>query len=198
MSRSFKNLRLPRKLTKDPRVIARSILGALLLANLLAAFAIFQPLGGSAEQLDQELGDMQQQLQREQTQVQRMRSIESKIQHARTTGDSFLTTYFMDRRTASSSIVSELNRAAKEAGMTAKEHSFSFDALEGSDTLSMMTVVGNYEGTYSDLLQLVNRLDKSSRFLIIDTMTATPLAGSGKLAISIKLNTFVREDGPIA
>jgi hypothetical protein len=29
-------------------------------------------------------------------------------------------------------------------------------------------------------------------------MTATPLAGSGKLAISIKLNTFVREDGPIA
>jgi hypothetical protein len=198
MSRSFKNLRLPRKLTKDPRVIARSILGALLLANLLAAFAIFQPLGGSAEQLDQELGDMQQQLQREQTQVQRMRSIESKIQHARTTGDSFLTTYFMDRRTASSSIVSELNRAAKEAGMTTKEHSFSFDALEGSDTLSMMTVVGNYEGTYSDLLQLVNRLDKSSRFLIIDTMTATPLAGSGKLAISIKLNTFVREDGPIA
>jgi hypothetical protein len=198
MSRSFKNLRLPRKLTKDPRVIARSILGALLLANLLAAFAIFQPLGGSAEQLDQELGDMQQQLQREQTQVQRMRSIESKIQHARTTGDSFLTTYFMDRRTASSSIVSELNRAAKEAGMTTKEHSFSFDALEGSDTLSMMTVVGNYEGTYSDLLQLVNRLDKSSRFLIIDTMNATPLAGSGKLAISIKLNTFVREDGPIA
>ena len=179
-------------------MIARSILGILLLANLLAAFAIFQPLGGSAEQLDQELGEMQKQLQRDQAQVQRMRSIESKIQHARTSGDSFLTTYFMDRRTASSSIVSELNRAAKEAGMTAKEHSFTFDALEGSDTLSMMTVVGNYEGTYSDLLQLVNRLDKSSRFLIIDTMTATPLAGSGKLAISIKLNTFVREDGPIA
>lgn len=82
--------------------------------------------------------------------------------------------------------------------MTTKEHSFSFDALEGSDTLSMMTVVGNYEGTYGDLLQLVNRLDKSSRFLIIDTMSATPLLGSGKLAINIKLNTFVREDGPIA
>jgi len=198
MSRSFKKLALPGKLTKDPRVIARLVLGVLLFANLLAAFAIFQPLGGSAEQLDQQLADMQKQLQREQAQVQRMRSLETKIQHARTTGDSFLTTYFMDRRTASSSIVSELNRAAKEAGMTTKEHSFSFDALEGSDTLSMMTVVGNYEGTYGDLLQLVNRLDKSNRFLIIDTMTATPLAGSGKLAISIKLNTFVREDGPIA
>ena len=198
MPRSFKDLKLARKFSKDPRVVARTALGVLLLANLLAAFAIFRPLGGSAEQLDQDLADMQKQLQREQAQVQRMRSIETKIQHARTTGDSFLTTYFMDRRTASSSIVSELNRAAKESGMVTKEHSFSFDPLEGSDTLSMMTVVGNYEGTYSDLLQLVNRLDKSNRFLIIDTMTATPLAGTGKLAISIKLNTFVREDGPIA
>jgi hypothetical protein len=198
MPRSFKNLKLPRKFNKDPRVIARTALGVLLVANLLAAFAIFRPLGGSAEQLDQDLADMQKQLQREQAQVRRMRSLETKIQQARTTGDSFLTTYFMDRRTASSSIVSELNRAAKESGMVTKEHSFTFDALEGSDTLSMMTVVGNYEGTYTDLLQLVNRLDKSNRFLIIDTMTATPLAGTGKLAISIKLNTFVREDGPIA
>ena len=48
MSRSFKNLTLPRNITKDPRVIARFVLGVLLLANLLAAFAIFRPLGGSA------------------------------------------------------------------------------------------------------------------------------------------------------
>jgi hypothetical protein len=198
MSRSFKNLKLPRNITKDPRLIARFVLGVLLLANLLAAFAIFRPLGGSAEQLDQDLADMQKQLQREQAQVQRMRLLETKIQHARTSGDSFLSTYFMDRRTASSTIVAELNRAAKDSGMTPKEQSFSFDVLEGSDTLSMMTVVCNYEGTYGDLLQLVNRLDKSNRFLIIDTMSATPLLGSGKLAINIKLNTFVREDGPIA
>jgi type IV pilus assembly protein PilO len=60
----------------------------------------------------------------------------------------------------------------------------------------MVTVVGNYEGTYGDLLQFVNRLDKSSRFLIIDTMSAAPMQGSGDLSINIKLNTFVREDGP--
>src|SRR5690348_8963058 len=100
MPRSFKNLKLPRKFNKDPRVIARTALGVLLVANLLAAFAIFRPLGGSAEQLDQDLADMQKQLQREQAQVRRMRSLETKIQQARTTGDSFLTTYFMDRRTA--------------------------------------------------------------------------------------------------
>ena len=68
--------------------------------------------------------------------------------------------------------------------MNPKEHSFTFDPIEGSDTLSMMTVVGNYEGTYGDLLQFVNRLDKSQRFLIIDTMSATPHSGHGKSGVS--------------
>ena len=44
---------------------------------------------------------------------------------------------------------------------------------------------------------VVNRLDKSSRFLIIDTMSAAPIQGSGNLVISVKMNTFVREDGPV-
>jgi len=130
--------------------------------------------------------------------LERMRTLVAKIQHARTSGDSFLETYFMSRRTTSSTIGAELLKAAKDAGMKPKEQSFSFDPIEGSDTLSMMTIVGNYEGTYGDLLQFVNRLDKSSRFLIIDTMSAAPIQGSGNLAISVKLNTFVREDGPIA
>jgi Tfp pilus assembly protein PilO len=201
MRKSFNKLKfsgMPQNLGKDPRIIARVVLGILLIANLLAAFAIFQPLGGSAEELDRQLGELGDQLQREQSQLQRMRALVSKIEQARSSGDSFLQTYFMGRRTTSSTIGSELLKAAKDAGMKPKETSFSFDPIEGSDTLSMMTIVGNYEGTYGDLLQFVNRLDKSERFLIIDTMSAAPLQGSGNLAISIKLNTFVREDGPVA
>jgi|SRR5436190_2650724 len=201
MPRSFKDIRfaaLPQKFSKDPHVVARLALGILLLANLVAAYAIFRPVGGSAEELDQQLGEMRRQLQREQAQVQRLRGLVAKIQHARTTGDSFVQTYFMGRRTTSSTIGAELLKAAKDSGMKPKEASFTFDPIEGSDTLSTMTIIANYEGTYGDLLQFVNRLDKSSRFLIIDTMSAAPMQGSGNLAISVKLNTFVREDGPIA
>ena len=108
------------------------------------------------------LATLQDQLQREQIQLQRMRALVNKIEQARTSGDSFLDTYFMGRRTTSSTIGSELLKAAKDAGMKPKEHSFTFDPIEGSDTLSMMTIVGNYEGTYGDLLQFVNRLDKSA------------------------------------
>jgi type IV pilus assembly protein PilO len=102
----------------------------------------------------------------------------------------------MDRRTLSSTIVAELHRSAKEAGINKAQHSFTIDPIEGSDTMSMVTVVGNYEGSYGDLLQFVNRLDKSQRFLIIDTMSAAPMQGTGNLSINIKLNTFVREEGP--
>ena len=61
MPRSFKNFKLPampQNFSKDPRVLARAVLGVLLLANLIAAFAIFRPVGGSAEQLDQQLGEL--------------------------------------------------------------------------------------------------------------------------------------------
>jgi hypothetical protein len=198
MPRSFKLPALPANFTKDPRVVARLILGILLLANLIAAFAIFRPVGGSAEELDQELSDKRRQLQRDQAQLHRVRALSAKMEQARMSGDSFLQSYFMDRRTLSSTIVAELHKAAKDAGIKKSQHSFTIDPIEGSDTLSMVTIVGNYEGTYGDLLQYVNRLDKSGRFLIIDTLSAAPMQGSKDLAISIKMNTFVREDGPTA
>ena len=156
----------------------------------------FRPLGGSAEELDQQLRELQGQFTREQFQLKRARALVAKIEQARTSGDAFMQNYFISRRTLSSTIVSELHQAAKEAGIKKAQHSFTIDPIEGSDTLSMVTVVGNYEGTYGDLLQFVNRLDKSGRFLIIDSMSAAPMTGTGNLAINIKLNTFVREDGP--
>lgn len=194
MRRTFRALQLRAGSTKDPRFVARAVLGVLLAANLLAAYAVFRPLGGSAEELDQELIGLEQQLKQRQAGLQRLRALVAKIEQGRSSGDEFLNTYFTDRRTASSTIVAELTTAAKESGIRPKEHSFAFDPIEGSDTLTMMTINANYEGTYGDLLQFVNRLDKSGRFLILDTLTAAPQQAGGNLNVNIRLNTFVREN----
>ena len=196
MPRSFKfdlpaNLRGTGK--KDPRFIARVVLGGLLLANLIAAYAVFNPVGGSAEELENHIATTRSTLQQRQAALVRMRTLASKIEQARTSGDQFLQQYFLEGRTKSSSILSELDAAAKEAGMRPKERSFAYDAVEGSETLTNMTVIANYEGTYGDLLQFVNRLDKSSRFLILDTLVATPQQGGGALNVQVKFNAFVRE-----
>jgi type IV pilus assembly protein PilO len=197
MRNSFKAFRIPPGASKDPRFVARVVIGALLVANLLAAYAVFQPVGGSAEELEAEAISIRQQVQQRQGALQRSRALVSKIEQARASGDEFLGTYFMDRRTASSTIVAELANAAKDAGIRQKEHAFAFDPIPGSDRLSMMTVSANYEGTYGDLLEFVNRLDKSERFLILDTLSAAPLQGGTNLNVNIKLNTFVRDDAGV-
>jgi type IV pilus assembly protein PilO len=194
MPRSFKLFQLPAGATKDPRLIARAVIGILLVANLMAAYAVFRPLGGSAEELDAQVASLQTQLQQRQASLQRLRALVSKIEQARAAGDEFLSTYFMDRRTASSTIIGELSTAAQEAGMKPKENTYSEDPVEGSETLSMMTITVNYEGTYGDLLEFVNRLDKSRRFFILDTLTAAPQQGGVTLNVNIKLNAFVRKD----
>lgn len=196
MPRSFK-FDLPATLRgsgkKDPRFIARAVLGGLLLANLVAAYAVFYPVGGSAEELENQIAVMRSTLQQRQAALTRMRTLTAKIEQARTNGDQFLQQYFLEGRTKSSAILSELDAAAKNAGMRPKERSFAYDDVEGSDTLSMMTVIANYEGTYGDLLQFVNQLDKSSKFLILDTLMATPQQGGGRLNVQVKFNAFVRE-----
>ncbi|HET8547770.1 MAG TPA: hypothetical protein VFL57_07200 [Bryobacteraceae bacterium] len=195
MRRSFSSaLGLPANWTREPRIVARLVLGALLLGNLIAAWAVFSPVGGSAEEIDAQIAAVRAQIEQRRMAVDRLRTISSRVEQGRSATDEFMLSHFMTRRTASSTIVSELIRVAKESGMKAREHSFAFDPIEGTEDLTMMTVTGTYEGTYGDLLQFINRLDKSARFLIIDTLTASPAQGTGNLTISIRMNTFVREE----
>jgi Tfp pilus assembly protein PilO len=183
---------MPSGAKKDPRFIARAAIGTLLLLNLVAAYMVMYPVGGSAEELEAEIATQRTSLLQRQAALTRMRALVSKIEQARTTGDQFLSQYFLDDRTKSSSILSELDAAAKETGLRVKERSFATDPVEGSENLAMMTVVANYEGTYTDLVEFVNKLDKSPRFLILDTLTAAPQPNGPNLNVQFKFNAFVR------
>jgi type IV pilus assembly protein PilO len=181
---------------RDPRVFMRVVLGLLVAANLVAAVMVFRPWGGSVEDLDRQLSATRVQLAQRQADVQRLRTMAAKVEKARREGDRFLDQSFVSRAKASSTIVAEVTRAAKQVGLRPREHSFVFEPVEGSDTLSMMTVNGNYEGTYNNLVSFLNLLDRSPRFLIIEYLQASPQQQSaGVLNVSIKLNTFVREGG---
>ena len=43
-------------------------------------------------------------------------------------------------------------------------------------------------------MHFVHELDQSLRLLIVESLTAAPLQGSGKLSVSMKLDKFVREN----
>jgi type IV pilus assembly protein PilO len=192
MPRNF-NLKLTGLRFQDPRVATRAVVGVLLLANVAAALIAFHPWGGSAEDLRRQQEALRAQIARTRVQFATARTIVSKVERARTQGDKFLKDYVTDRRVTYALIVEELNRTAKEAGIKEKERTYQLDPVEGSDTLSQMTISAGYEGTYANLTKFIHLLDRSPRFLIIESMVAAPQQSGQNLNVSLKLDTFVTE-----
>jgi type IV pilus assembly protein PilO len=193
MPRSFK---LPGKLAlKDPRVLMRAIIGALLVANLVAAVIAFKPFGGSADDLRRQQESLSSQLHAHQTRLANTKRLVEKVQLARTEGDQFLGKYLMDRRLASEQILSELFDTAKAAGIKMGTQQFDLQPIEGSDTMAMLSMQGGYEGTYANLTKFVNLIDKSPRFLIIEGMQAqAPQQQGGQVInVTLKIDAFVKE-----
>ena len=180
-------------LRKDPRVAARLVVGGLLLANLVAAVVAFHPFGGSAEDLRSQEAQLRAQVAQAQAKLDRTRALVAKVEQARKEGDDFLAEYITDARVTASVLVAELNRTAVEAGIKQKEATFALEPVEGSETLSQLTISAGYEGAYANLTKFVNLLDKSPRFLIIENMVAAPQQSGPNLNVSFKLDTFVRE-----
>jgi type IV pilus assembly protein PilO len=188
---------------KDPRVALRAVIGVLLAANLAAAAIAFKPFGGSASDLRRQQEALGSQLATLDAHVATARRIVTKVETARKEGDEFLAKYVMERRTMSSSIAEELNRMAKDAGVRQLPEQNGLEDIEGSDTLKMATITAGCEGSYANLKKFVEMIDKSQRFLIIESMSVvspqqlTPQQQqqqSGQnVNVSLKLDTFVRE-----
>jgi Tfp pilus assembly protein PilO len=179
----------------NPRSAIRVVLGLLAAANLVAAYFVFRPLGGSPDELRQQAMNMRIQIRQQQATVDRTRLMAGKIEIGRGEGDNFMSKYFLPRRSAYSVVMAELNELAIQAKVTAKESANAIEPVDGSDTLDMMQITANYEATYGDLVRFVNMVDKSDRLLVMESLNATPQQGNTKLNVMIKLDTFVVEDG---
>ena len=189
MPRNF-DLRLQ---LKNPRVMVRVILGVMLFGNLLAAAFVFHPWGGSPEDLARDLEQRQRQLTQQKQRLERTRGLAGKVQQARIEGDGFLEQSTMNRRTAFSTLIGEINKMALDAGMKPKESAMALDSVEGSETLEQLTISANFEGSYANLTKFVNLLDRSPRFLIIESLQASPQP-SGILGVNVRLDTFIRQE----
>lgn len=177
---------------RDPRALVKGVLAVLTLANVVAALFWVGPFGSSPEQLESELSALRLQLQNRQAALGRLRSLSQKIESARSQQEQFVKSWFMERRSASSAILSELESAAKQSGLRPRDHSFVIEPVDGTDWISMMTITANYEGAYSDLIEFVNFIDRSGRFLILDSITASPQQNTGVLNTRFRIHTFVR------
>lgn len=182
-----------RSAIKDPRVVMRAIIGVLLAANLVAAILAIKPFGGSAEDLRREQAELRRQLAAIEKNLANSKRMVDKAEGARRDGDDFIGNYFTDRRTTYSTVIGELERMAQESGVKLRQDSLELNPIEGSDTLQMMSITVAYEGPYAGLTKFVDLLDKSSRFLIIESMQTSPQQGGTLLTVSLKLDSFVKD-----
>jgi Tfp pilus assembly protein PilO len=185
----------------DPRVAMRALVGILLLANMVMAVIAFKPFGASADDLRQQQAQMASQLRQFQAHLEATKAQVAKIGKARTQGDEFLTKYIMHLRTMPGIMLAELTKAGADAGVRILPEQFTYDAIEGSDTLQMVSITAPFEGSYAGLAKLVDKLEKSPVFLIIDSMNLrapqqqnAQAAAAQNLNVQLKLITFVRDD----
>ena len=180
--------------TRDLKRKIRIVLGALLALSLIAAGLVLFPPGGSADDLEHELATLQSQIMQKRALLDRSRLNVTAIEKARGEGDDFLNSYFLSRRTADSALLSELTEAASKAQIKERDRAQTTEFIEGSDSLSMMTITANYEGTYRNLLNFIGELDHSQQLLIIESMSAAPQQGSNILTVSMKIDAFIRDE----
>ncbi len=170
----------------------RGIIGALLLANVVAAIIAFKPFGGGADDLERQEASLQQQLSAMRKRIDGDKMLVNKMQNARQDRDQFLAKYVADERLGASSLFVELNRIATESGVKQLPVTVNQQDIEGSDTFKMVTVTEGCEGNYASLAKFINLVDKSPHFLIIESLnTAAPQQGSGALNVQLKIDTFV-------
>ncbi len=179
------------RLARDPRVVVRVILGVLLVANLVTALVLFRPWGSTA----QELNRVREQVIARQATVDQLRSVVDKVEQAREDGDRFIRQYFLADRTASSTIIEALGDAAAAAGINQQTQNFQPEPIDGSTDLSMITITVNCQGSYPNLVEFINLMDRSSRFLILDTLTAAPQRSAGLLNVGLRIHAFVNHRG---
>ncbi len=194
-SLNLPKLKLPSFSLRDPRMAMRGVAWTLIALNLAAALAAFTPLGGgSGEALQREESDLRVQLADLNRRIVASRGLARKVETARLGGDDFFNKYVMDARTFSSLLDDELNRAAKTAGIQPLASQTQQVAIEGSDTIYMAEITGGYEGNYAGIKKFVEVLDKSPRFLIIETMavTAPQTQSAQTVTVTLKMDAFVR------
>src|SRR5215469_9260088 len=178
---------------RDAKLIVRIVLGVLLAANLVAAALVLFPPGGSAEELQREATTLQAQISANQGLLEHTRQHVAAVEKGRDSGEEFLSGYFLSSRTAASTLLSELSEAASRAKIKQRDFAYSTEPIEGSDNLSMLTITANFDGAYRDVMSFVHELDRSPRLLIIESLSVAPQQGSNVLSVSMKIDSFVRE-----
>jgi Tfp pilus assembly protein PilO len=125
--------------------------------------------------------------------VAKLRESTERVAGAREKGEELLGELTFDRDRTFSELLTELGNAATAAGVEMRETDYASEEIAGNEKYGMVSVTANFRGRYENLVKLLNRLDRSSDFLIVESLGARPREDTGDLQITMRIDTFVRD-----
>lgn len=180
---------------REPKVLVRGVLGLLLLANLVVAAFAFHVFGDSPTQLDSDLESARIAFRAAQQHLNRTKTLVHNMDTSREQGNRFLASYMTPRRREFLTVGKEINTLAESSGMKVGDLNFSNpELIENSNDLSMMNITANFDGPYAALVKFVNLLDRSPKFLMIESLQVAPQPKGDVLNTTIKMTTFIRDN----
>ena len=172
------------------------MLGVLgVLAAFDAGFYVFavSPLDVREQEILARIEASQRQLGQKQEGLEKLRIVAEKVEKARTAGDELLDQITIERRVTFSTLVIELDGAAAEAGIQDRDRVYDMEPIDGTEKYGIVSINANFRGEYEKLVKFLNRIDRSERFLIIESLGASPRADSPDIQITMRIDTFVRD-----
>jgi Tfp pilus assembly protein PilO len=170
-----------------------ALLGALAVFDLAFWVFVVLPLADQEQRQVERIAELSRQIAQKTEDLETLRTVRDRIGVARTQGDELVAEITFDRRTTFSQLLADMDEAAVESGIEIRERLYDQQPIEGADHYGMLTITSNYRGQYDKLVKFLNQLDRSERFLIIESLGATPRAESNDLQFTLKIDTFVRE-----
>jgi Tfp pilus assembly protein PilO len=167
-------------------------LGILFAADVIFYLVAVEPLGRRDAEQRALLGALQRQVETKKNDNEQLQLVVGKVEQARSGGDGLLDGITLPRRTANSTLYSELIKAASQAGIDTREGNFEIEPIEGTDEYGLISVNANFRGEYQNLVRFLNQIDRSEQFLIIDSLAATPRTDSEELQFMMRFNTLLR------
>jgi hypothetical protein len=162
-------------------------MGAMLVADVVAAAVLFSPLVGSAGSRKLQLSQLHIELQKKTREVEPLRGMDKKIVLAKDQIGGF----YKDRFAAKDSdLTNELGKLASENGVRIQQARYKEEDAEGSGVIPV-EIDGSFSGDYLQLVRFINTLERSKLFFTVDSVD---LAGesAGPVKLQITMHSYLR------
>lgn len=165
--------------------------------NAIALFFYLDPPGGSRQDLAQQSLAVRNQVIFEQGRTARLSNVAAKVTVGNAQSGDFEMRYFLPKRMAYATVIAEIQRMAKAAGLQERDAVYTEEPIEGTSDLDLLNCTANYEGNYDALLKFLNEVDHSPMLLMMENLQAAPQQKAGQINTSIRFQAVIQEE-PIA